>query len=311
MYAISKNAWDISVKPGEFNPPYSKERSPFLLKIASIGFNTVGRLFPKYAAQVAYNMIFTPRKNVYNLPVPDVGMQPKGLEILTSDGTTIKARQWGESGWIVLLVHDWETDASSMYRFIKPLVRAGFRVVTFDSPAHGCSEGLNVCLPQLGQTIVDVVNHLKHVHSIIAHGIGGSSAAFGLHQINPHITLRNLILVSAPNDIEKIVHKYADMINLPANVRTEFLTKLEDIGQTKLQGFNTSFDANSQNVQRVLVVHDKDNHLYKYQEAQDIFFAWKNASILTTENLGHFGPTQHPKVVDKITEFITVGEIQE
>jgi hypothetical protein len=45
---------------------------------------------------------------------------------------------WGEAGErLVLLVHGWGGHRAQLSGFVKPLITAGFRVISFDAPAHG------------------------------------------------------------------------------------------------------------------------------------------------------------------------------
>ena len=311
MTTVFKKAWDIPVKKGQYIFPKTIHRPKALLGVIGLFFNTYGRLFPNRAAKVAYHLIFSPRKkaihgfNPATAPIPT-----KERSFRSDEGTLLKAYQWGKSNKTALLIHDWEMESSSLFQFVKPLLEKGFQVIAIDAPAHGCSEGTTICLPRYGRAIAHIINHeLDSVHTIISHGIGSPSASFALRKVDPSIKVENLVLVSSPNDITRQLDKFSKLLSLPKSVKSKFFQLLEKIGQAKLKEFDTTDGFHQTNVKKVLVVHDKDSNLYSYQEARDNFFAWANASLLSTENLGHFGPIQHPLVVENIVEFIDQEQV--
>ena len=311
MHSVTKRAWDIVAEPGFSAPLTSNNTNSPILSVASLGFRTIGRLFPEKSAHIAYKLLFTPRKrnfqHLIGQPFPELACQSRTF--ITQEGTKLQAREWGLNGDYILLVSDFDDHATRMYAFIPPLVKAGFRVITFDAPGHGCSDGKEVCIPRYGRAIADIIHQLVNVHSIIAHGVGGTSAAFSLRHLNRQVNIENLVLISTPNDVENLIGNYAKPLRLPNSIKLAFHNLLESIGGENVKQFNTTAKTYDSKVRQVLVVHDKQNPFHSYKEAKDIFFSWPNASLLTTENLGHFGPTQHPEVIDKVTAFINQEEI--
>ncbi len=59
---------------------------------------------------------------------------------VTVDGRHVAAWSFG-TGKVVALMHGWGGHAGQLVPMIDPLVKAGFRVVTFDALAHGSSAG--------------------------------------------------------------------------------------------------------------------------------------------------------------------------
>ena len=64
--------------------------------------------------------------------------------------------EWGEKEHpAVALAHGWELQAGRMGHFVNPLLRAGFRVVAIDLPAHGASGGSLLNVPDGAAAIAD------------------------------------------------------------------------------------------------------------------------------------------------------------
>ena len=307
---VFKKAWDIAVEEGSFAFPQVKDRPKALLKFVGLGFSTLGRLFPERAAKVAYDLIFTPRKNsILRLKKSPIPPAAKKLTFTSDEGTLLLGFTWGQGNKIALLIHDFELDASSLFDFVPALLHRGFKVIAFDAPAHGCSEGITICLPRYGKAIAKVINQLDTVDTIISHGLGGASVSFALRLVIPEFRLRNLVIISTPSNISSLLDQLTQLLQLPGTVKTQFFQLLEKIGQASIKEFNTAHERSPLNVEKILVVHDKDNQQYTYGDARENFFSWTNASLLTTTNLGHFGPLQHQKVIEEIITFINQEQV--
>src|SRR5260370_8004934 len=78
---------------------------------------------------------------------------------------------WG-SGPTVILIHGWEGYAAQLTHFVGPLVDAGFRVVSFDMPAHGSSTGRQISVFDMSRAIRAVGEVFSPTRAGIAHSLG-------------------------------------------------------------------------------------------------------------------------------------------
>ena len=67
-------------------------------------------------------------------------------------GQALAVESWG-AGPTVLLVHGWNGRGAQLGAFAPALVKSGYRVVTFDTPAHGRSPGRATNLPEISEAI--------------------------------------------------------------------------------------------------------------------------------------------------------------
>ena len=51
--------------------------------------------------------------------------------------------------------------------------RAGYRVIAYDQPAHGVSEGKLTGLPDFADVLAELAWHHGGVHAVIGHSLGG------------------------------------------------------------------------------------------------------------------------------------------
>ena len=68
-------------------------------------------------------------------------------------GGELAITTWGESGPAVLLMHGWGGARAQMTGFVNPLLSAGYRVVAYDQPAHGESDGKLTNLLEIAPTM--------------------------------------------------------------------------------------------------------------------------------------------------------------
>src|SRR5688572_31605097 len=103
--------------------------------------------------------------------------------VLEHKGRAIALWEWGwqdRHAPAVLLAHGWGGNAAQMRAFAFPLLSAGYRVVAFDQPAHGVSDGKLTGLPDFADVLGAVAGYHGGIEAVIAHSLGGAAAALSL-----------------------------------------------------------------------------------------------------------------------------------
>src|SRR5215510_9453315 len=91
-------------------------------------------------------------------------------------GRHIMTWRWGEADApAVLLVHGWGGRAAQMRAFVFPLLAAGYRVIAYDQPAHGLSEGKLTGLPDFADVLSEIAASYGAVRAVVAHSLAGAS----------------------------------------------------------------------------------------------------------------------------------------
>ncbi len=103
---------------------------------------------------------------------------------------------WG-SGPTVLLVHGWSGRGSQMGAFAEPLVKLGFRVVTFDAPGHGIADGRLSGLSEIAIAIERVASRVGPLHAIVAHSVGTAAATIALSR---GLSVERLVYIAPPEN---------------------------------------------------------------------------------------------------------------
>jgi pimeloyl-ACP methyl ester carboxylesterase len=276
---------------------------PLVLKIARIGFNTLGRVFPSAAARVAYKLFTTPRIRARHKKSDQVLESARVFEFIYGRHI-LKGYEWGQGEQVVLLVHGWESRGTAMRSFVPQLVSLGFKVVTFDAPAHGNSAGKRTNLPHFGGAVRAIINYLGGVYGIVSHSFGGASTVFTLANIDNSISIEKLILIGVPSSMENLSKDFIKMIKAPASVAKRFEKMLEGRMNLPMAKAHISLAYQKLQVGETLVIHDREDQVVPLGEAQAVFEAWDNTSLLITEGLGHFQLMKNPDVMKRVADFM-------
>lgn len=105
--------------------------------------------------------------------------QSRVVSFASSDGITLRGRQWGDGHRAVVLSHMYRTDQSVWSALAPTLARAGYRVLTYDFRGVGRSGGRLV----IGQVDRDVLAAIRYVRAqgarqvfLIGASMGGTAS---------------------------------------------------------------------------------------------------------------------------------------
>jgi len=93
-----------------------------------------------------------------------------------------------------------------MRRFVFHLAAAGYRVIAYDQPAHGLSDGRLTGLPDFADVLAEVARHHGNVRAVIAHSLGGPATAIALAR---GLTAERAVLISPPSDLLGFSRRFA------------------------------------------------------------------------------------------------------
>jgi hypothetical protein len=119
-------------------------RVPFVLRYIRFVYRTLGRLFPDHYGNRAYEQWFTTTRfetPEYELPVLHSAQRET---IIVNDlpiAVYIWPRQNMDYDRTVLFIHGWTGRGTQIINYLDRLNAAGYRVISFDGPAHGASPG--------------------------------------------------------------------------------------------------------------------------------------------------------------------------
>ena len=249
----------------------------------NVRFLTGSLLLPEYAAALAERMFLTP-------PAPRLP-QSTFFDFLDARASYVDYRGRNLASWrwgpldapAVLLAHGWGGHAAQMRGFVPQLLRAGLRVVAYDQPAHGLSEGKLTGLPDFANALAAVAVHHGNVRHVIAHSLGGVAAAIALSR---GLKLESAVLVSPPSDLVGYSRQFARWTWMPEALRRAMQAAIEE--RFGLRWFEIEVARLAPRLKTpALVIHDHGDSLVPWTQGAALARAWPGARLLTTRGLGH------------------------
>jgi pimeloyl-ACP methyl ester carboxylesterase len=156
-----------------------------------LGFQLASRISPQFGAEVARQLFFRPPRAPYR-EEQRAALALSQTALLPARERHVQAYYWGE-GPAVLLLHGWGGHAGQMTEFVRPLTRAGYRVVAVDAPAHGRSGGRLSSIIHFANALEAAAGLFGPVYAIIAHSLGAAAAS---HAMMKGLSVRRAVFVA-------------------------------------------------------------------------------------------------------------------
>ena len=249
----------------------------------NVRFLTGSLLLPEYAAALAERLFLTPPKP--KLP------QSSFFDFLDAHASYVEYRGRNLASWrwgpldapAVLLAHGWGGYAAQMRGFVPRLLAEGYRVIAYDQPAHGLSDGKLTGLPDFAGALAAVAGHHGNVKHVIAHSLGGVAAAIALSR---GLDLESTVLVSPPSDLVGYSRQFARWTWMPEALRRRMQAAIEE--RYGLRWFELEIPRLAPRLKTpALVIHDHGDSFVPWTQGAALARAWPGARLLSTVGLGH------------------------
>lgn len=268
----------------------------------NVRFAASALLFPELAGAVAERLFLTPPRP-RDAAATALDLIDARSTMLEHKGRHIAMWRWGShDAPAVLLAHGWGGNAAQMRGFVFPLLCAGYRVIAYDQPAHGVSEGTLTGLPDFADVLGAVAAHHGGVEAVIAHSIGG--AATGLALAWGKARFGKAVLVSPPSDLLGYSRRFARWHWIPEPVRGAMQAAIEERYGVRWEELELPRVAPRLSGAQALVIHDRDDRLVPWTHGATVARQWPGARLLSTDGLGHLRILRDEMVTRVAAEFI-------
>ncbi len=185
-------------------------------------------------------------------------------------------------GLPVLLVHGWEGSPRDFSQLKPALIQSGARVVTFDLPAHGFSEGDLLTLEIAGEAIKALDAREGPFAAIIAHSFGCPSTVKALEA---GVKTGALVFFAPPAGQEDQFRRHAPKYGLADAQVDALIAHLKAHHPERIN--NDLVAAASRRSEPLLIIHADDDTMTPLSGGQAVAAAWKGAKLLVADGLGH------------------------
>ncbi|KZS41245.1 alpha/beta hydrolase [Aquimarina aggregata] len=239
--------------------------------------------FPKKAIRKAYTLFCTPRKGKV-LPEQEDFLEDAKDELISLESLRLQTYRWPSLGETILMVHGWESNTHRWKNIIQKLHKKGYNIIAFDAPAHGNSSGKILNVPLYTECLQKMIALYRPNH-IIGHSVGGMTTIF--HQYTyPDQEIDKLVILAPPSDLSRIMKQYQGILKLSQKFMQALNQYFKDKHGHYFEEFTISEFAKKIS-QKGLLIHDKNDDIAPYAEAERIANNWSGINFITTENYGH------------------------
>jgi pimeloyl-ACP methyl ester carboxylesterase len=256
-------------------------------------------LFPELAAAWAERLFLTPPARNASSAIELLDARDR---VISHRGRMIGTWSWGPADApAVLLVHGWGGHAAQMRGFVRPLAAKGYRVVAYDQPAHGVSDGRLTGLPDFADVLASVADHYGNPRAVIGHSLGATAAAFALAR--RAVGLEKMVLIAPPSDLVGYSRRFARWHWMPERLRRAMQNAIEERyglrwDELELARLAPRLEA------RALVIHDRDDRQVPLKQGAAFAQHWPDAKLMTTQGLGHARILRDDAVVEAAAAFV-------
>ena len=218
---------------------------------------------------------------------------------------SLKVLEWGR-GPAVLLVHCWGGRATQLCDFVDALVGRGLRVVSFDGPAHGESDGKRTDMFEFAQALATVAKSVAPIHGVIAHSFGAAMTLLALRDLG--LSANRLVLISSFKSCDWFLNAFGEFFRTSPLViqrmRHDFdVRRGEPVKWAEL----SMIEAISRVKEPILLVHDRSDTEIPFSHAELLHGASNGAQLLATDGLGHRRILRDPLVIEQAVQFVSTG----
>lgn len=284
-----------------------KTGTPLSLSFIRFIYNTLGPIFPDYFGNRAYQQWFT----TFRFKTPAYELDALGSaseEEIEVNGLAVKVYIWnGEkvsnthSSPTVLFIHGWTGRGTQIAKYIEPLNAMGYRVLSFDGPAHGRTPGKQTSLLEFTDVVLALNKNYGPFDAAITHSFGGMVLAFAMVK---GLTLKSAACICPPKNFQVLTDNFQRVLNLPDSVMNVLVRKTyESHGQVTRDAVDMLNNVKNLNC-RGLLIHDEDDDEISWHSSEEIARAWPGATFIKTSGLGHRRIIRDEQVVQHIVDFI-------
>lgn len=199
---------------------------------------------------------------------------------------------------VALLAHGWGGHGLQWAALAQRLLAHGLAPVMLDFPAHGRSAGWRTSLPQFARALDYVAQRLAP-HSLVAHSLGATAAAFARTR---GLAVQRLVLAAPAGSPLGYTRGFATVFGIGETVRAAMQQRIEATQAVLMEQFEAAALA-PRLTGPTLVVHDQSDRVNPVADGR-LYATAAQSRLLETQGLGHRRLMADPAVLDQISAFV-------
>jgi len=266
--------------------------------------NTIALISTRKAAEKAFDLFCTPFSSKTKLIAPPVFHHAEKLSFQLKN-ETVKGWRWkseNPNASKILIVHGFNSYSYKFEKYVSLLKREGFEVLAFDAPAHGLSDGKRINALLYRDMIFQIEKNYGSLFGIMAHSLGGLSAALAAEKIT---SLQKLVLIAPAAETNRAVNNFFTLTRLNQSIKKDFVQLLTELAGQPISYFSVGRALHTISA-KTLWVHDIEDAICSFDDVVPVqSMNLPLVQFYITKGLGHSRIYKEHKVAKEIVSFFT------
>lgn len=255
---------------------------------------------PKLAANSAFELFKKVRiKKLRDQEKPFYGEANESKIVFEDE--VIHSYEFGDSeNDIVVLVHGWDSNSGSMYKFVEPLLKKNKYVLSFNLPAHAFHSSSKTNIFEAKETFKKFMTTIPQGRkvSIISHSFGSAVVGYGLSELD--IKIDTLAYLTTPDKINDIFLDYKNMIGLNEKAFHILCKKASAIVREDLDQLSISKKLVNAHFNHLHLFHDPNDKVLPYKNSAQISSTIENSTLHTLSKMGHYKMLWNTDLINQV-----------
>ena len=263
------------------------------------GFMGVGEMIsPQLTAKIAIEMLFRPGGKKIKPKHKEFWSLGKPLDFPSG----CEGRLFGSGSKTIWVVHGWQSHSARFSKIIDLCLDNDYKVIAWNGPAHGGSFGHRTNLAAFTRALVkDIKSYNSEINVLLGHSFEAAASAYAS---SLGVQVDNLILVASPANAKEVFERFWDFIGLEKKSRKFFMKKTEKEMLVNLDEMSLDNFVKILPQDRILIIHDEDDKIIPYSDAQRIKKLSPKIRLHTTRGLGHYRVVGAKETLGEIESFL-------
>jgi pimeloyl-ACP methyl ester carboxylesterase len=286
-----------------------REKEPAKLKWMQRFFSVAGNIAPNTTIKILVKLLYSPKKR---------DLKPAHIECMSRAQTfkfevdefrnpkkkiKLACYSWGTGEKTVLLVHGWDARAMDFYKMIPALVEEGYKVIAFDGPGHGNSEGSSTNLVDFKEIMCKLIKKKIGVpYAIIGHSMGGGAATYLLMDYD--ISVKRLVTIAIPTVSKRFFDNMFAAMKIPVRTQKVFYKSMAEEFGEPIEKYNLIQRKDAIKADKILMVYDEDDSIVPITDLKAFLAARPEVTPIQIKGVGHYRIIKSKQVIDEIIRFL-------
>ncbi|MFN8325593.1 MAG: alpha/beta hydrolase [Flavobacteriaceae bacterium] len=255
----------------------------------------------KLATRFAAKLFTTPIK--FPPPKREIHMIEKSIQsdfVVKKINKRIRIYEYGSGEKKVLLVHGWSGRGTQLVKIADALLENGYKVVSFDAPAHGKSSTKSSLMPEFIASIHEIDKKFGPFEFAIGHSLGGMSI---VNAVSQGFNINKGIIIGSGDIIQDIIDDFIKKISLKPKIGVMMKEYFEKKFNEPMENYATS-NASKKIKIPFLIIHDENDEDVHFSAAKNINNNLLGSKLIITKKLGHRKILGDKFVIENIISFL-------